>query len=213
MTTTLASLSTDYCIWRGFGGQPGNRSRAGACPPPRRVAAKELAITNSLKSATLRGGGRAMPPARGYNSQGRVNRRPALNPPTDMENPIMALRVDTSQKAADAFTVSLAGSLDNSTYQLLDAKLKPLLEKDVYLLIFDMGGLEYLSSVGVRSILQARNAVQKNDGKVVFMNLQPQIQTVFDIIKAIPSMQIFADVEELDAYLDAIQKQVTDEEN
>jgi anti-anti-sigma factor len=154
-----------------------------------------------------------MPPARGYNSQGRVNRRPALNPPTDMENPIMALRVDTSQKAADAFTVSLAGSLDNSTYQLLDAKLKPLLEKDVYLLIFDMGGLEYLSSVGVRSILQARNAVQKNDGKVVFMNLQPQIQTVFDIIKAIPSMQIFADVEELDAYLDAIQKQVTDEEN
>jgi anti-anti-sigma factor len=130
-----------------------------------------------------------------------------------MENPIMALRVDTSQKAADAFTVSLAGSLDNSTYQLLDAKLKPLLEKDVYLLIFDMGGLEYLSSVGVRSILQARNAVQKNDGKVVFMNLQPQIQTVFDIIKAIPSMQIFADVEELDAYLDAIQKQVTDEEN
>jgi anti-anti-sigma factor len=124
----------------------------------------------------------------------------------------MALRVDTSQKAADAFTVSLAGSLDNSTYQLLDAKLQPLLEKDVYLLIFDMGGLEYLSSVGVRSILQARNAVQKNDGKVVFMNLQPQIQTVFDIIKAIPSMQIFAGVEELDAYLDAIQKQVADDE-
>ena len=33
-----------------------NRSRAGACPPPRNVAAKEFAVTNSLKSATLWGG-------------------------------------------------------------------------------------------------------------------------------------------------------------
>ena len=34
----------------------GNRSRVGACPPPRKVAAKELAIADSLKSATLWGG-------------------------------------------------------------------------------------------------------------------------------------------------------------
>jgi len=125
----------------------------------------------------------------------------------------MALKVDITQKAKDAYSVSLTGSLDNATYSLLDAKLKLLLAGDVYLLVFDMAGLDYLSSAGVRSILQARNAVQKNAGKVVFINLQPQIQTVFDIIKAIPSAQVFADIKELDAYLDAIQKQVTDEEN
>jgi hypothetical protein len=34
----------------------GNRSRGGACPSPRNVAAKELAMTDSLKSATLWGG-------------------------------------------------------------------------------------------------------------------------------------------------------------
>jgi anti-anti-sigma factor len=124
----------------------------------------------------------------------------------------MALRVDTLRKAKDAYIVSLAGTLDNSTYPLLDAKLKPILAADVYLLAFDMAGLEYLSSAGVRSILQARIAVQKNAGKVVFTNLQPQIQTVFDIIKAIPTAQVFADVAELDAYLDAIQKQGADEE-
>ena len=33
-----------------------NGSRGGACPPPRNVAAQELAITDSLKSATLWGG-------------------------------------------------------------------------------------------------------------------------------------------------------------
>lgn len=122
----------------------------------------------------------------------------------------MALQVDILQKAKDAYTASLAGSLDNTTYQLLDAELKPILDGDVYLLVFDMDRLEYLSSAGVRSILQARAAVEKNDGKVVFVNLQPQIQMVFDIIKAIPSVQVFADVVELDAYLDAMQKQMTD---
>jgi S1-C subfamily serine protease len=35
---------------------PGNRSRVGAGPPPRNVAAKELAFTDSLQSATLWGG-------------------------------------------------------------------------------------------------------------------------------------------------------------
>jgi hypothetical protein len=33
-----------------------NRSRVGACPPPSNVAAEELAMTNSLESATLWGG-------------------------------------------------------------------------------------------------------------------------------------------------------------
>ncbi len=42
-------LVEDTCV-------DGNRSRGGACPPPRNVAAKELAITDSLKSATLWGG-------------------------------------------------------------------------------------------------------------------------------------------------------------
>ena len=125
----------------------------------------------------------------------------------------MTLRVETVQKAKDAYAVSLVGSLDSSTYPLLDAKLQPLLEGDIYLLVFDMAGLDYLSSAGVRSILQARSVVQKKAGKVVFLNLQPQIQTVLDIIKAIPAAQVFANVEELDAYLDAIQRQVSDEEH
>jgi hypothetical protein len=40
------------------------------------------------------------------------------------------------------------------------------------------------------------------------MNLQPQIKKVFDIVNALPSMKIFASVDELDDYLDAIQKRV-----
>jgi len=39
--------------------------------------------------------------------------------------------------------------------------------------------------------------------------LQPQIQKVFDIIKALPSQQVFSTMRELDDYLDRIQRQYT----
>ena len=76
-------------------------------------------------------------------------------------------------------------------------------------LVFDLDELDYLSSAGIRVILKTRGALKKNNGKITFMNLQPQIKKVFDIINALPSMQIFANIEELDEYLDVMQKKVT----
>ena len=75
-------------------------------------------------------------------------------------------------------------------------------------MVLDLKDLEYLSSAGVRVILKTREAMKKVNGKLVFMNLQPQIRKVFDIINALPSMQVFKSIEELDEYLDAIQKKV-----
>jgi hypothetical protein len=39
------------------------------------------------------------------------------------------------------------------------------------------------------------------------MNLQPQIKKVFEIINALPSLQVFATIEELDNYLTEMQRQ------
>lgn len=120
----------------------------------------------------------------------------------------MALQVDVQQKARGAYIVSPSGSLDTATFQEFDSRIEPILAENIDLLVFDLENLEYISSAGISSILRARHAVRKNNGNVRFINLQPQIQKVFDIIKAIPSMQIFAGVEELDAYLDMMQQRV-----
>ena len=120
----------------------------------------------------------------------------------------MTLQVKITPKAMGAYIVSVVGSLDTSTHEQFDTQLQPILDEGLQLLVFDMAALEYISSAGVRSILQARNAVKKSDGQVLFLNMPPQITKVFEIIKAIPSMQIFADEKELDAYLDAAQKEV-----
>jgi anti-anti-sigma factor len=106
-------------------------------------------------------------------------------------------------------TIKLAGRLDTDTAPELDAALNKVLErKDVKRLVFDLSGLDYLSSAGIRCFVRARKAVEPGGGTVAVVNPQPSVRKVLDIVKAIPAKGIFASVAELDEYLDAIQRQV-----
>jgi anti-anti-sigma factor len=120
----------------------------------------------------------------------------------------MELTVNVEQKAQGAYAVFPIGSLNSNTFMVLEERIKTVLEKSPTLIVLDLKDLEYLSSAGMRVILKTRDAMKKINGKLVFMHLQPQIRKVFDIINALPSMQVFKSIEELDEYLDAIQKKV-----
>jgi len=74
--------------------------------------------------------------------------------------------------------------------------------------VLDLAQLAYISSAGIRSILKARKAMATRQGKVLVVNPQPQIQKVFDVVKAVPMDDIFASTAEADAYLDAMQRKV-----
>ena len=120
----------------------------------------------------------------------------------------MKLQVEVEQKARDAYIVSPVGFLNSQTFEKLEEQMAALLDYAPTLVVMDLKGLEYLSSAGIRVIIKTRDRLSKSKGKLVFMNLQPQIKKVFDIINALPSMKIFASLEELDEYLDSIQKRV-----
>jgi anti-anti-sigma factor len=72
-----------------------------------------------------------------------------------------------------------------------------------------MKDVEYVSSAGVRVILKARKVLKKQNGQALLMHLQPQVKKVFEIIKALPTTQVFTSVAELDRYLDQMQKKAT----
>ena len=104
--------------------------------------------------------------------------------------------------------VEIAGRLDTHTYGELDDRLTLVLASKVRSLLLDLAPLEYISSAGVRSVFRARKLLAERGGKVVIANAQPQVQKVFDIVKAVPLSEIFRTVEEADAYLDKIQKKI-----
>jgi anti-anti-sigma factor len=105
-----------------------------------------------------------------------------------------------------AVTLELSGRLDTITAPELERQLAPILNQPVSLLVFDLAQLKFISSAGLRVIAAARKRLHEHGGRLSCMNLQPQIQEVFDIIKALPGISIFKDYKEMDAYLAARQR-------
>ena len=104
--------------------------------------------------------------------------------------------------------VAVSGRLDTHSYAEFDRQLAPLLATEMRTLVLDLTRLEYISSAGIRSLFKARKALASRNGKVLVLNPQPQIQKVFDVVKAVPLNEIFNSVAEMDAYLDLMQRKV-----
>ena len=108
--------------------------------------------------------------------------------------------------SAGAVTVKLTGSLDTATAPELERQLAPVLAGQVKDLVFDLAQLKFISSAGLRVFSTARKQLKERGGQASFIHMQPQIQEVFEIIKALPGVAIFKDVAELDRYLAARQR-------
>lgn len=122
----------------------------------------------------------------------------------------MALEIqitkDLSPKNAGAVVVKLNGSLDTVTAPDLERQLTPVLAGPVRDLVFDLANLKFVSSAGLRVFSMSRKQLKERGGQASFINMQPQIQEVFEIIKALPGIAIFKDVAELDRYLAVRQR-------
>jgi anti-anti-sigma factor len=120
----------------------------------------------------------------------------------------MSLDIQIQPPGKGSQRVNLSGRLDTHTYEDLDQALVPILTPQLHSLVLDLSGLEYISSAGIRSIFKARKYLAAGGGKVLVVNPQPQIQKVFDVVKAVPMNEIFSSTAEADAYLDAMQRKV-----
>ena len=120
----------------------------------------------------------------------------------------MALKVRVTQDRSFSRTVHLNGRLDHESVAVLDGELDQLLHQPVDVLVFDLADLEYISSAGLRSIFAAQKVLAERSGRIVLLNAQPPVQKVFEIVKAADLAAVFSSVEELDRYLDAMQRRV-----
>jgi anti-sigma B factor antagonist len=116
------------------------------------------------------------------------------------------IQKDVSPQSAGAVKVTLIGSLDTATAPDLEQQLAPVLSSSVKDLVFDLAGLKFISSAGLRVFSTARKQLKERGGQASFIHMQSQIQEVFEIMKSLPGVAIFKDVAELDHYLAARQR-------
>jgi len=121
----------------------------------------------------------------------------------------VALSIRLEEGRSFRKTLRLEGRLDNETAGELERELDKVLGSARKALVFDLSGLEYVSSAGLRAFLRAQKDMRQRAGQALFLDPRPQVRKVFEIAKAADLDSVFRNVQELDAYLDAMQKKVT----
>ena len=122
----------------------------------------------------------------------------------------MSLDINILEAPVGAQTIILRGTLDSDTAPDLEARLEPILKSDTLTIVFNLADLEYISSAGLGILFRAKTEMDAKRGQVLLLHLQPQVKKVFEIVKAIPTMAIFRDQQELDDYLFEMQRKELD---
>jgi anti-anti-sigma factor len=119
----------------------------------------------------------------------------------------MSLHVEIAELGHGGRRVWLRGRLDTETTPALDQRLRPLLDApDVTVVLMDLADLEYIGSAGIRFLIQTRKTLEERGGALMVAHLQPTVRRVIDIVKALPSADVFEDDAAMDAYLQEAQR-------
>jgi anti-anti-sigma factor len=86
-----------------------------------------------------------------------------------------------SEKLDNVVVVSVSGRLDPLTGPQFEQFVNALISEGHLKYVADLGGLEYISSAGLRSILSMAKKLRPMGGAIVFANLQGMAKDVFDI--------------------------------
>ena len=117
----------------------------------------------------------------------------------------MTLKIDVAAGKSGLARLSLAGSLDSETAPQLEKTLASV-DASIVLVVLDLKDLDYISSAGLRVIFAALKRQQSKGGELVMSNLSPGVRKVFEIVKALPTLNVFASEAEMDDYLATFQK-------
>ena len=81
----------------------------------------------------------------------------------------------------DVTVVVVAGSIDALTAETLTNALLEQIQAGVTKLVADLGGVDYTSSAGLRSILGAQKDIRQNGGDLRLAAVQPNVEKVLKL--------------------------------
>lgn len=77
--------------------------------------------------------------------------------------------------------VFASGKIDAMTAPAFEKSLTDLIGEGRLYLVLDLGGVEYISSAGLRVILATAKSLKGKDGMLLLANAQGPVKEVFDI--------------------------------
>ena len=96
----------------------------------------------------------------------------------------------------DVVILHMSGQMREMGADALRGELDQLIEEGYCKLIFDMGEISFISSVGLGQMMRAYRAATSKDGYVRIVNPQPLVEEVFRFTKLHTLIGIFPTAEE-----------------
>ena len=90
----------------------------------------------------------------------------------------------------------LNGRLDSNTSQGFEKKIFDAISDGSKSMIIDFKDLDYISSAGLRVILKATKALNREDGKIMLCSMQDYVKEVFEIAGFDSFLPIVASIED-----------------
>jgi anti-anti-sigma factor len=125
----------------------------------------------------------------------------------------MGLTVKVKQTKPGIVTLLPVGKIDTNTSPILDSQIRGLLTEPLTTLVLDMEGVDFITSAGIGVITKAKASMVRKNGDLAMINLQPQIKKVFEIMRLVPTLNVFTGIDELDEYLGRIQRKITGQDD
>jgi anti-sigma B factor antagonist len=100
----------------------------------------------------------------------------------------------TEHTEEDVPVVSISGDIDLETSPQLRDFLKPKLAKKTPALLLDFGGVNYIDSSGLATLIEYFQSVQSFKGKLALAALSPRVKNVFEIVRLEQIFSIHPDV-------------------
>jgi anti-anti-sigma factor len=105
----------------------------------------------------------------------------------------------TLRQVADVTLIRLQGRIDHKTAKGFEDELKPLLDGCVAgqnrRILLDLGGVDLMTSAGLRVLMIAAKTCGKHGGEIVVAALRPTVEEIFKISRFDLILKIFPTVE------------------
>lgn len=97
-----------------------------------------------------------------------------------------------TENLENAALVRVNGFLDAHTFEQMENTINQLFDENVFRIIVDLQGVDYISSAGAGVFIGAIGTAQENKGNIILMQPTPNVKEVFDLL-GLSQLFLFAD--------------------
>ena len=89
------------------------------------------------------------------------------------------MNIEQERIGNSTVTLTLYGRLDTVNAPLLESKIKE--QEGITELTLDFKGVEYISSMGLRVLLQAKKTMKSNGVRLTIINMRDSVREIFEM--------------------------------